>query len=153
MADLSWQAAERRMLDLAVALWTGLLKFDHTASVAGKKLVQDQNAGFQVSLAVVVKDCLRAKAASTSLIRGRAMKRFHTWAIKAVAGYDGGVTGSLAYRYIQHLEAEGAAPSSGQSFLSSLAFAGGVFGLDNALEAVKSSRWKAFPSVMALESE
>eukprot|EP00971_Amphidinium_carterae_P090532 1792405-Amphidinium_carterae.1 len=63
MADLSWQAAERRMLDQAVALCTGLFVFDLTVSVAGKRVVQDQNAGFQVSLAVVVKDCLGTKAA------------------------------------------------------------------------------------------
>eukprot|EP00971_Amphidinium_carterae_P130075 2576648-Amphidinium_carterae.1 len=125
----------------AVALWASILVKDLASSKVGNALLHDRERGVDTTFENSVADALGTKAASTALCRARSMKRFCDWAVSKGSVVES-PDESLAYLYVQHLEQTAAAATTGQSFLSSLAFTHGVFGWKGALEVAESPRIK-----------
>eukprot|EP00971_Amphidinium_carterae_P287423 5705397-Amphidinium_carterae.1 len=135
VADLSWKQSEQRDLDQAVNLWHAVLVPDLSSSKVGESVLSDRRAGRDTSLAAAILDCLGTKAASTSLLRARSLSKFAAWRTRL--GLDNGaVLETDVCAYANEL----VAPTSIQSLLASLNFAGGVFGLKGASDAAASTR-------------
>ena len=98
--------------------------------------MRDREAGAQTSLERIVADSVGNKAASTVLLRARAFARYQKW-LEPHEFSSVAVREVHAYQYAQQSTAR---PTSVSSFLSSLAFAGHMFGLQGAMEAAGSSR-------------
>eukprot|EP00971_Amphidinium_carterae_P176457 3498684-Amphidinium_carterae.1 len=137
------------VLAAAVSLWASILVKNLSASKVGESLLRDREHGVDTSLENIIADALGTRAASTSLCRARALKRFSDWAVsKGIVVESPDET--LAYQYVQHLEQSAAAPTSAQSFLSALAFAHGVFRWHGAQSVSESPRIKGISQRMLM---
>ena len=146
VSKVTWQETCRSAIDQGVALWTSILVEDLSSSAVGCKLLADREAKMDTNLESIVGDFVGGKASSTVILRAQAYARYVGW-LKSHDIYTVYVQEVHAYQYAKHLE-ELAKPSSVGSFLSSLAFAGHVFGLEGALSASGSGRIRGISDKM-----
>ena len=124
----------------ALTRWKALLDHGLTRIETGRMLLRDANAlSSDASLKQSLDDIFSSRATGTLGKRGADMMRFAVWA--GSQGLDAfPVQESMVYRYLCERRDEKAAPTTASAFRSALSFAGGVLGLDGALEAAGSAR-------------
>ena len=142
----TWQETCQGAASQGIAIWTSILVDDLGASSVGCKLLSDREAHLDTNLENIVADSVGGKAASTVLLRARAYIRYVNW-LKMHDLYTVAVKEVHAYQYAKHLEEVGK-PSSIGSFLSALAFAGHVFGVDGSLSTSGSGRIRGLSDKM-----
>jgi len=129
------QTSEEDKAQLAVSRWKLILSIDLTLSRAGRNIMEagtKSQEQFDATVTAEITDSLGVKKPSTALERSGALLKFIKWCnMNLVDPLP--IKEPVAYRYLQQLDM---APTAGQSFIQALNFAGGIFGLEGALEAV-----------------
>eukprot|EP00971_Amphidinium_carterae_P265607 5269356-Amphidinium_carterae.1 len=140
-----WRKVARRSLGLslmdrdtaerarALRMWRLVLLSSSEASVMGRIT---NEADFDTSL----RDTVGGKATSTLLLRARPLLRFMQWSLENHLVFLP-ITEGFVYRYLVELR-EHMAATFPATVIEALNFAGGVFGVEGALEATSSPRVK-----------
>eukprot|EP00971_Amphidinium_carterae_P340697 6479149-Amphidinium_carterae.1 len=138
--DRSWKESSLRMMQDGVKLWQSVLVQDLSKSTVGALVLSDRQHNRPSSLEECLAATLMGKAPSTVLARARAVKRFTSWAdgrgLDVTCVDEGAV-----FEFSKVLSARGA-PTSIQSVVAGLNFAGHVLGWQGAADAASSPRVK-----------
>ena len=147
---VSCESSERSS---AVLRWVELLMLSPLSSTTGMHLVAERDKevvrkdSFQI-----VSDTLRGKATSTINLRAASMALYCRWHAKAfVQGSPFPIKEQETYDYMCNLRESMCSASRGATFVSTLSFSHGLFGLQGALEASQSQRVKGASVDMYLE--
>ena len=124
----------------AVTRWVNLLRMCAENCKLGRQLLEDVRVmKSDESLQRSVSDVLAPKSTRTLLKRGADLMNFVTWCdLNGTSAFP--LYESVAYEYLCHHRDQGSAPTFPNSFRSVLNFAGGMFGLDGAVDAAESKR-------------
>eukprot|EP00971_Amphidinium_carterae_P149135 2956972-Amphidinium_carterae.1 len=121
-----------------IKLWQSILVHDLSKSEVGELVLKDRQQNRSSSLEECLSSTLLGKAPSTVLARARAVKRYTVWA--SGRGLDVScVDEGIVYEFCKYLSTDGA-PTSIQSTVSGLNFAGHVLGWRGAVGAATSPR-------------
>ena len=113
----------------------------HRRSRAGRQILEDCDKGdplFESTIKNHINDCLGTKADSTVLGRANALMKYLNWHSIRFLESPYPISEKAVYEYLH----SNINPTGGVAFLESLNFAGGIFGIDGALEAAASRRAK-----------
>ena len=124
----------------ALVRWKALLDHGLTHFEVGRLLLRDANSlRSDESLKQSLDDIFASRATGTLGKRGADLMKYASWAAEqGESAFP--VLESMVYRYLCERREAKAAATSAAAFRSALSFAGGVLGLDGALDAAKSSR-------------
>lgn len=143
--------ADTVIRSVAVAKWLSIINHMPSNFKTGRFLLsQATMLVSDVSIEQAVSDVVSLKSTRTLSKRAADMMRYLIWA-KTSSVKVTVPTESTFYAYLSYLRQVGAAPGAFTAAKSALAFAGAVFGLDNALEVVNSPMIKGIVDAESLK--
>lgn len=140
LAALSWNENKESQRQRALTRWKMIVMEDPTASKLGRSVLKDMfalesNDGLMLSIRAV----FSLKATPTLHKRSSALAKFMVWALdKSLIPFP--VQEPHVFHYIMQNEKIQKVASAASAFIQALNFAGGLIGLDGALEAGRSPR-------------
>lgn len=136
----------------AINRWRMIVELDLTKSVLGKQITEYVEAGNCDSLIMeTLEDALATKSVATSLKRSASIFRYIWWARDPAKG---NIHDPLEFRekdcynYVRFLKDSNSSASSGKTFVQALNFVRYQLGMEQAAQAVSSSRIKGATSKM-----